>query len=98
MTTEEIIEYSKNFRMGLFGNKKGDGLCFAVSAPLCGALKFMGVNCRLGHFHVEGFDSFEEHYAIVVRETELLDPTYDQIKAGNPQMFYGKIPENYIEI
>jgi len=96
--SKEIKKYARDFRKGMFGNQKGDGLCFAVSFPLCGALKFMGVNCRVGHFQVNGFDSFDEHYAIIVEDGKLLDATYDQIKKGNPKIYFGEMPENYIEI
>ena len=97
MTDSEILKYAKDFRNGMYGSKDGDGLCFAVAAPLCGILRFMGVECRLVQFQVNGFEKFEEHYAIII-ENNLLDPTFDQIKDGNPKVYFGSIPDNYIEI
>ena len=97
MKTEQIVKYAENFRNGLWGDRKGDGLCFAVSVAMCGALKTLGIDCRVVQYEVIGFQKYPCHYAIKIGD-KILDPTFDQIEKDNPRIYFGNEPGTYIEI
>lgn len=78
MPLSAIWGYAAAFREAFLRGTPSDRMCAALSAPLCTALKFLGVEAKLYQTDLEGI----EHIYILLPCGTVLDATADQIGAG----------------
>lgn len=96
MTDSKLKRTAMEFRIGLMcGRRVSRGLCFAVSWPLCGLLRFYKVRARLTSATVNGV----EHWFITLDKGRILDATADQFKTQEggrmPKVYLGTRPKWY---
>lgn len=79
MTDKEIRDFARSFTKGLLNGSSDDMRCFMVSAPLCGYLNAVGVQCDL----VEGELNKSHHFWIKFTDNRIIDATAKQFGRGN---------------
>lgn len=88
MTDEEIISTATDFRDGILDGGKSWMMCFAVSAPLAGYLRWAGVGAEL----IEGDLGEFNHFWIRLGDGRVLDATADQFNDYG----FDKMPPVYL--
>jgi hypothetical protein len=95
MNKKELLDYTKEFRAGILGNRKPDDMCYAVCAPLFTLLTMMEVRCRL----IDGNVACGSGHYWLELEDGILDPTASQFRRPNgramPEVYLGPLPDWY---
>jgi hypothetical protein len=74
VSDKRIVKIARDFREGILDGGSPHLMCFAVSAPLAGLLRFYGVPADV----VKSDLGWIEHYWIRLSDGRALDPTADQ--------------------
>ena len=85
MTDQELIEFSREFRNGILDARESELMCYMISAPLQGLLRFVGVDAKLMSGDGEGGN----HVWLELPDGRVLDPTADQFDAELPPIYLG---------
>lgn len=88
MTDAELLEFAREFRIGILGGRPSRGMCFMVCAPLVTLLQMHGVDCEM----IETFNGYCNHVWIRLADDRALDPTADQFN----ELFAVGLPEVYL--
>jgi hypothetical protein len=87
MTNKQIKQIAIEFRRGMLGKRKSQGMCAAVSWALQGYLSFLGVET----FVHEGDVGDWNHVWLVRRNGDVIDATADQFSTREE-----KLPKVYV--
>lgn len=95
MTDPELIEFAREFREGILDGQPSDLMCFMVSAPLAGLLRYSGVDCDTDSGDINEHGHPCNHVWIRLADGRVLDPTCDQfgdfppVYLGPPMWMHG---------
>jgi len=92
MTDPELIQFAREFREGILGNRPSTGMCAAVCWPLVALLRVSGVPCDSREGTWEDERSTGNHVWIMLEDGRALDPTADQFN----QFGYSDLPDVYL--
>jgi len=96
MDDEELVDFAKDFRSGILGDRMPTLACFMVCFPLVGLLKASNVVVEL----VDSDLGWINHFWIRLGDGRALDPTADQFNyldnANFPPVYLGKRTKYHI--